>query len=409
MRETTICCRHSSATAARNKTVLYVIGSFDLGGSERHLALISPRLRKLGWRVCVFCLTREGTQAAEVKAAGVEIIRPPLSSVQGGWFLRALRLALSSFKLMTLMAWRRPAIVHFFLPASYMIGAPLAILARIPFRIMSRRSLNLYQQNHPVARTIERHLHRHMSAILGNSRHVVRELVEGEHCPPDRVGLIYNGIDLSEFERATSSFSHSDRARSKRPGLVLISVANLIPYKGHADLIEALSTIAPKLPPDWQLLCVGGDYGLGGKLREQVSELKLSERIQFLGERRDVGALLRSADIGLLCSHQEGFANAVLEGMAAGLPMIVTDVGGNSEAVVHGKTGLVVPPGDPYAIGQAILELASDAPKRSAMGNAGLERVKRHFTIERCVSDYDRLYQGLQSGKLPAQIVGAMR
>jgi glycosyltransferase involved in cell wall biosynthesis len=324
--------------------------------------------------------------------------------LRAGWFINALRLALSSLKLLAIMARRRPTIVHFFLPASYMIGAPLAILARIPIRVMSRRSLNLYQQNHPILRIVERHLHQRMSAILGNSRHVIRELVDVENCPTRRVALIYNGIDLSCFEKATPSILRLDQERPA--SLVLVTVANLIPYKGHADLIEALSTIAARLPPDWQLLCIGGDYGCGAKLREQAREVELDDRIQFLGERRDVASVLKAANIGLLCSHQEGFSNAVLEGMAAGLPMVVTDVGGNSEAVVHGKTGLVVPPRDPCALGRAILKLAIDAERRNAMGKAGLERVKLLYTIDRCVSDYDRLYQSLQRGRLPAQIEG---
>jgi glycosyltransferase involved in cell wall biosynthesis len=391
---------------ARNRTILYVIGSLDLGGSERHLALISPRLRKLGWRVCVFCLTHEGTQAAELKAEGVEIIGPPLGSVQGRRSIGALRLALSSFKLLAIMVRRRPAIVHFFLPASYVIGAPLAILTRIPTRIMSRRSLNLYQQDHPIVGAIERRLHRRMSAILGNSRQVVRELLDLEGCPPDRVGLIYNGIDVSCFEAAALGRSQSESSRPNTSSLVLIINANLIPYKGHADLFSALSMIADRLPPDWQLLCIGCDYGVGAKLREQIRELKLGDHIRFLGQRRDVASLLSSADIGLLCSQEEGFANAVLEGMAAGLPMIVTDVGGNAEAVVHGETGLIVPPRDPVTLAQAILELAGDAQSRHALGKAGLDRVKSHFTIDRCVSDYDRLYQGLLRGKLPAQLEG---
>jgi glycosyltransferase involved in cell wall biosynthesis len=391
---------------ARDRTILYVIGSLDLGGSERHLALILPRLRKLGWRVCVFCLTHEGTQAADLMAEGVEIIGPPLGSLRGRHFLGALRLALSSIKLLTIMIRRRPAIVHFFLPASYVLGGPLAILTRIPTRIMSRRSLNLYHQDHPLVGAIERRLHRRMSAILGNSRQVVRELIDVEGCPRERVGIIYNGIDVSCFEAAALGCSQTEPSRPNTSNLVLIINANLIPYKGHADLISALSMIADRLPPDWQLLCIGGDYGFGAKLRQQIRELELGDHIRFLGQRRDVASLLCSADIGLLCSHQEGFANAVLEGMAAGLPMIATDVGGNAEAVVHGKTGFVVPPRDPHALGQAILELAGDAQGRHVMGKTGLERVKSHFTIDRCVSEYDRLYGGLLRGQLPAQIEG---
>ena len=269
---------------------------------------------------------------------------------------------------------------------------------------MSRRSLNLYQQDHPILAGIERRLHRRMSAILGNSRQVVRELLNLEGCPPDRVGLIYNGIDVSCFEAA--ALVHSQSEPPNASNLVLIIIANLIPYKGHLDLISALSMIADRLPPDWQLLCIGGDYSFGTKLREQIRQHKLGDHIHFLGQRRDVASLLSSADIGLLCSHQEGFANAVLESMAAGLPMIVTNVGGNSEAVVHGKTGFVVPPRDPHALSQAILELAGDAQRRHAMGKAGMDRVKSHFTVERCVLTYDRLYEGLLRGKLPGQLEG---
>ena len=383
-----------------------MIGSLDRGGSERHLALIAPRLHKLGWQISVFCLTHEGTQAADLMQEGVEIMGPPLGSLPDARFMGALRLALSSVKLLAIMVRRRPAIVHFFLPASYVIGAPLAILTRIPIRIMSRRSLNLYQQDHPIFEGIERRLHRRMSAVLGNSRQVVRELLNLEGCPPDRVGLIYNGIEVSCFEAAAPGRSQSELSRPNTSNLVLIINANLIPYKGHADLISALAMIGDRLPLDWQLLCVGADYGFGAKLREQIRELNLGDHVRLLGQRGDVASLLSSADIGLLCSHQEGFANAVLEGMAAGLPMIVTDVGGNAEAVVHGKTGLVVPPRDPRAFGHAILELAGNAQRRCAMGKAGLERVKSHFNIDRCVSEYDRLYEGLLRGKCPAQLEG---
>jgi glycosyltransferase involved in cell wall biosynthesis len=229
-------------------------------------------------------------------------------------------------------------------------------------------------------------------------------LIAAEDCPPERVGLIYNGVDFSYFEGEASSLSRVRRVQGS--GLVLVTVANLIPYKGHSDLLHALSAVATELPQDWQLLCIGRDQGLGRQLGQLARELDLVDHVHFLGERRDLASLLESADIGLLCSHQEGFANAVLEGMAAGLPMIVTDVGGNSEAVVHGQTGLVVPAHDPSAIGRAILELAGDARKRIAMGKAGLERVKSNYTIDRCVADYDRLYHALQLGRRPAQIEG---
>jgi glycosyltransferase involved in cell wall biosynthesis len=97
----------------------------------------------------------------------------------------------------------------------------------------------------------------------------------------------------------------------------------------------------------------------------------------------------------LLCSHQEGFSNAVLESMAAGLPAIVTDVGGNAEAVVDGETGLVVPPHAPARLAEAIVRLANDPALCAELGAAARQRVAKHFSFKQCVSHYDGLYRML--------------
>jgi glycosyltransferase involved in cell wall biosynthesis len=186
----------------------------------------------------------------------------------------------------------------------------------------------------------------------------------------------------------------------------LIIVANLIPYKGHADLVQALAICRQRMPLDWCLLIVGRDDGIQEQLQRQIDIIGSADRIRFLGARRDVPALLAAADIGLLVSHQEGFSNAILEGMAAGLPMIVTDVGGNAEAVRHGETGLVVPARDPDQLAAAIVRLSNDAAARNAFGNAGRERVREYFSFASCVDRYDRLYRGLWRGDVPQQIEG---
>ena len=130
--------------------------------------------------------------------------------------------------------------------------------------------------------------------------------------------------------------------------MIGVVVANLIAYKGHRDLIEALALAAAKLPPAWQVLCVGADNDLRPELEALAAAKGLAGNLRFLGQRFDVGRLLEAADFGVLPSRaNEGFSNAILESMRAGLPMVVTDVGGNAEAVVDGRTGFVVPPADP--------------------------------------------------------------
>lgn len=367
----------------RRSSIVYVVASQDIGGTERHLTQVIPRLQAFGWQPTVCCLQYRGPLARLLEHSGIEVLAPPLQGLRtlsGG-----LHLLVAALWLLALLLRRRPRIAHFFLPLPYLVGAPVALLARVPVRVMSRRNLNAYQAKHPLARRIEAWLHGRMQALLGNSRAIVRDLI-AEGAPPGRVALIYNGIDRPELA--------PNKAGAGRP-LTLIIVANLMAYKGHIDLLHALAQMSSQLPGDWTLLCAGRDTEMGATLSTLARELKLSEHIQFLGERRDVAQLLASADIGLLVSHEEGFANAILEGMAAGLPMIVTDVGGNAEAVLDGETGLVVPPRDPAALGRAILRLAGDRPGRLAMGRAARARVQTEFSLERCVDRYDRLYRSL--------------
>jgi glycosyltransferase involved in cell wall biosynthesis len=267
---------------------------------------------------------------------------------------------------------------------------------------MSRRSLNAYQSRHHFAGFLERGLHSQMAAVLANSRNVARQLL-GEGVRVERLGLIYNGLD-------TELRACNDRERIRKmlgidqAALVLVIVANLIPYKGHLDLIEALGRVTCSLPTDWRLLIVGRDDGAASAVAARSRSLGIASRIAFLGARTDLPDLLGASDIGLLSSHEEGFSNAVLEGMWAGLPMIVTDVGGNAEAVINGETGLVVPARDPIALGHAILRLASDPDARRAFGESGRRRVDRYFTLSSCVASYEALYSGLQAGKLPGDI-----
>jgi len=305
--------------------------------------------------------------------------------------------------LLASIARRRPRIIHFFLPPAYMTGAPLALLAGVPIRVMSRRSLNVYQDGHRFARAMERRLHPWMTAILGNSRSVMRDLSE-EGVPSAVLGLIYNGVELSKFVAVRERSQIRASIGIPDATLVLVIVANVLAHKGYRDLIEALAVAAPQLPGGWRLLAVGRDYGLAGELKAKAAALGLAENILLLDVRDDVADILTACDIGLLCSHEEGFSNALLEGMAAGLPMIATDVGGNREALLHDETGLLVPPRDPKRLAEAIVRLANDPVLRARMGAAGRHRIEERFAFERCVEAYDELYRALLAGRSPCEI-----
>jgi glycosyltransferase involved in cell wall biosynthesis len=287
-------------------------------------------------------------------------------------------------------------IVHLFLPHAYLVGAPLAFFSRIPVRIMSRRSLNLYQTERWFLRPLEKLLHRTMSAIVANSVMVWRELREQEAVPDKRLAIIYSGVDTERFASGEDAREQLRKSLAvSESDLVITSVANLIPYKGHHDLIRAIAHAAPNLSRQWKLLIVGRDDGIGAELKQMVHGYALTEHVVFLGARDDVPDILAASDIGVLPSHQEGFPNAALEVMAAGLPMIVTDVGGAAEAVQHNVTGFVVERGDPEALSAAILRLVHDHELRSRFGHAGQRQIAAQFSLDRCVSDYELLYSNL--------------
>lgn len=390
-------------------SVFYVIGSLSTGGAERHLAMVSSALVTRGHSVRIFCLQRGGSLESSVSAAGVKIYGVPQTgdpAKQSG-LARRVKLALAIPYLFTLLLFTRPKIVHFFLPGAYLIGGMLARAAGLSRLVMSRRSLNNYQQKHPKLAAAEQRLHNKMRAILGNSARVVDQL-KSEGISFNKLGLIYNGIEINSARQKSAKIRQDVRAELKldQSAHLITIVANLIPYKGHSDLLKALALVDNELPAAWALLIVGRNDGIGKVLSEQATKLGIRDHVHFLGLRQDVTRLLQASDIGILCSHQEGFSNALLEGMAANLPMVASDVGGNSEAVENGVTGIIVPMKSPKMLGQAIARLATNKDLATKMGVAGQRRVAKLFSLNACVDRYETLYAALMAGKTVADIPG---
>lgn len=367
-----------------------VIETLDRGGAEWHLLQVLPRLLEHNFKIEIFCLHHRGELAAEMERRGIVVHGSDLS--QSSLLLRVGYLLVRSVALFAHLVRKRPDIVHFFLPAAYILGAPASVIARCRIRLMSRRSQNRYQNHLFWSGTIERQWHHRMSAVLGNSRSVIEQLSQ-EGVPDSKLHLVYNGVDLSAFGRQVPRQVARDRLGLSNEALVFVIVANLIPYKGHADLLQAFAQIKDRLPGNWVLLCAGRDDGIGSVLQDMVEDLGLTQRVHWLGSVKDVPSLLAAADVGLLTSHEEGFSNAIIEYMATGLPAIVTDVGGNPEAVLHEQTGLVIPARDPDMLADAILRLTFDPALRQRFGAAAQSLVRERFSLEACVEQYVYLYR----------------
>lgn len=373
------------------RKILYVIGTLNVGGAEKHVVSICKSLHERGWLPEVLCLDEAGVLADQLISNGISVHvlqwrGKPIRSVK----TRLFRLIATYLSCINFMRAHKPAIVHMFLPGAYIIGAVSALFSGISIRIMSRRSLNAYQKKYKFMKLFECVLHKSMSMILANSQAVYKNLID-EGVVEDKLRLIYNGIDMQLFEESHARQTIREEFNIPSEALVFLIVANLIKYKGHEDLIEAFAQIKNKIPQEWRLLCVGRDDGIGERLKMISDSQGLGPNVIWTGTRKDVTAIQAASDIGVLSSHEEGFSNALLECMASSLPMVVTDVGGNAEAVIDGETGLVVPAKNPYELGQALLTLALDR-NRSNMGRKGRNRIMNKFTMDICVERYELMY-----------------
>ena len=399
---------HPYSIAKRRKQkpwdALALIGSLNLGGCERHLATVYPRLKSAGYDVGILTFVRGGSLEEQVRASGVDVMC--ISRRETSPITRAehwTNYAVAMFDLVRVFRRDKARLVHFFLPGAYIIGGLVALAVRQPNVLMSRRSLNDYQLRHPIASRIERFLHRRMRVLTANASAAVSQLVE-EGAPRDRTLLLQNGLDTTPFDSAPTRREMRERLALNQDTLVLVIVANLIPYKGHADLVEALGNVADRIDRDWVLLVAGRDDGPGRELAKRAGELGLSSHLRWLGQVSDVPALLRACDIAILASHEEGSPNSLLEYMAAGLAVVSTKVGGVADIATDNVDALLVPPRDPVALGQAILRLTQETALREKLARAGAGRVRDGFSLNACVDAYAHLYGlMLQQPFLPAE------
>lgn len=374
--------------------VLYIISGLQLGGCEKHLVQLLPELIKEGVKPVVCSLSGKGPLSGQLEEAGIPILYPSYSGLIHS-FPKLLKWPLtgfvSTFVLIKYMLIHKPKIVHMFLPSAYIFGGLCSIILKIPIKIMSRRSRNHYQDKYPFIGAIEKFLHKRMDLLLGNSKIVSSDLIQ-ESKDAEKIRTIYNGVQIKKPVAKNTKSSVRNSLDISEDIVVFVITANLIYYKGHDFLIESLSMIKDLLRENWLLLVIGEDRGNLSRLKFKAKSLGVDKNIRWLGLQNDVRYFLSASDVGILCSHEEGFANALLEYMEASLPTVVTDVGGNKEAVVHGVTGLVVSPGDCGELSSAILYLKESASRRRNMGAAARKRVSSLFSHRASASDYMRCY-----------------
>jgi glycosyltransferase involved in cell wall biosynthesis len=387
------------AVSKRKKglSILFLIGSLQLGGAERQMAALMRRFVSKGVDCHLYALEPHGPVYESLKSIDVNIYDGGYCS-EGTFAARAMLLLRAQFRLFRLLAKLRPDVVHAYLPLTNFMGSLAGRLSGVPLVITSRRALGTHQDRNRGWRIFDILSFRLSHRVTVNSHAVSQDTLIRDLGDPFKIRVIYNGIDATHFEAASAGRETVRKALGILANeKAVISIANLIPYKGLSDLIEAVAAVTDRMP-GVRFLLVGEDRGIQEELVAKAHRLGVSQQVVFLGQRLDIPDLLAASDLMAVSSHEEGFSNVILEAMAAGLPVVATDVGGNREAVLDGVTGWLVAPRDPAVMADRILDLLSDQEKAAAWGRRGQDRVKEVFTIDKMVDAHMSLYWTALSG-----------
>jgi glycosyltransferase involved in cell wall biosynthesis len=276
----------------------------------------------------------------------------------------------------------RPEVLHAFLFYSYMTAAPAARLAGVPVLVAGRRGLADGKVDRRVLLAMERWATRMTDFLVANARAVADDTRQTEKVAPDKIAIVYNGIPDSAFEPSTPAPLATDLP-------VVLCVANLKAYKGHRYLLDAVARLQSR-----GLLCtlaLAGDGPERPALERQAVRLGID--VRFLGLRTDVERLLARADMMVLPSLEEGMSNAVMEAMAAELPIVATDVGGTGE-LLHDR-GVLVPPARSDALADGIERVLTEPGLAKRLSMQARVWSREHLPVDAMVDRYVDIYRGL--------------
>ncbi len=378
----------SSVEGENRPTICQVLHSLHVGGAEVLAARLARRLHK-SFRFLFVCLDQLGTLGEELQAEGfpVEVLKR-----QPGLDWR------STFRLARLLRRERVALLHthqytpfFYAMTARWLGWRIPIL----FTEHGRHFPDYPRRKRIVANRL---LVSCRDRVVAVGQSVRQAVIDNEGIPADRVGVIYNGIDVDAFSKPC--LRRDERRREMGVGtndLVLIQVARLDYLKDHLTALRTVQRVAAHRS-DVRLVLIG-EGSEREKIEKEVHQRRLTEHVRFLGLRGDVSSLVPAANVFLLTSISEGIPLTLIEAMAAGVPVVSTRVGGVAEVVRDGITGLLTDAGDDEALAKHILLLTADPQLCQRMGHLGRERANALFNEIRMHEDYHRLYGELLSGQ----------
>jgi glycosyltransferase involved in cell wall biosynthesis len=369
--------------------LLFIVPDLRVGGAERHVTTLLPRLDPDRFVASVVCIGKEGELFPDLLASGIEARALHLEGKRHA--VRALR------ELIRLVRAERPDVVVVRSYNAEILGRIAARVAGVKHTIMWMHNIGDPRPRSAFRVSVDHALTRWTSAYFGVAEAQRHYLTDELGYPGDRIRIIHNGVDPTLFDIRSERETLTEFGWAEEDPVVGI-LAELSPIKDHATLLMAARIVVDAIPRA-RFLIIGG--GACRDLLEGLSaELGLTGNVHFAGVRHDIARLLTAIDVFTLSSITvECFSIALLEAMACARPAVCTAVGGIPEMIEDGVTGYLVPPQDPEQLAARLTELLSHPEAARRMGRAGRERVEAEFSLDRSVEAAERAIDDVVMGR----------
>jgi L-malate glycosyltransferase len=357
---------------------------FCIGGTERQFVNLVKRLDPSRFDVGIGCFQKIGPFLADIEACGRPVTVFQIKSMLS---CEALRRQLQFARF---LRQSRIQVLHTYGWWANVFGIPAAKLARVPVTIASIRDMGAHLT--PMQCRIQQAVCRLADCVLVNSDSV-RDWLLMQRYSSKKIRVIRNGIEEPSANNAAKPVNVREEYGVPPEAPLIATICRLNRVKAVNDLLDAAALVIKEHPAARFMII--GDGPDREALMEQAQRSSISSRVIFTGFRSDTAQILPQLTISVLSSLTEGLSNTLLESMGAGVPVVATRVGGNTEIVAEGITGLLVPPRDPISLKQAICRVLEDPVLAARMGSAGRQRIHRQFSVDNTVRETETLYLDL--------------
>jgi len=374
-----------------NFKILHLITGSSIAGAENVVLTLAKGMKSSQFESEICTLTSEGDLHNKAEQIGIKTYALGYKNI--------LSLPKVVIKLIILLHKINYYIINTHLSQASVIGIIVGRLVKIPCIIETRHySDYMYKYGNKMKQWLDKetvNMADHVIVVSNAGKEVLKNM---EGVKEEKITVIYNGTSIDKFRPYNIKQRRQIRENLKIEEKIILSyTGRLRPEKGHQYLLEAIFEIKDQYTNIVLLLI--GDGVLRSDLEALTRQLNIENKVRFLGDRKDIPELLSATDIYVHPSVVEGFGISIIEAMAAGLPVIATNVGGIPEIITNGENGILVPPENPQALAEAISDLIEHPDKRKALAENGKQRVVTNFTDEIMVKKYMEVYRNIINQK----------